>query len=260
MSKPCPHRARRDGRRSSGRRWSSPARPWRSSAGPTSSSLFSATRRRIAPCWSGIRAEARATDLSTPMSRSRWTKSRARRCAGRAALLDVDGARSGEERRGRLRVSAGNTGALMAMAKICLRTMARIERPAIAAIWPTMRGRIDRARCRRDDRRRRAASCRSRGHGRGDGAYRLRHRAPDGRPAECRRRGDQGARGGEGGRRASCARPIPPRFRYQGFVEGDDIGKGTVDVVVTEGFAGNIALKTRRRHGQADWPNTCATR
>jgi phosphate acyltransferase len=35
-----------------------------------------------------------------------------------------------------------------------------------------------------------------------------------------------------------------PRFDYHGFVEGDDIGKGTVDVVVTEGFAGNIALKT----------------
>ena len=32
--------------------------------------------------------------------------------------------------------------------------------------------------------------------------------------------------------------------RHAGFVEGDDIGKGTVDVVVTEGFAGNIALKT----------------
>jgi glycerol-3-phosphate acyltransferase PlsX len=31
---------------------------------------------------------------------------------------------------------------------------------------------------------------------------------------------------------------------YHGFVEGDDIGKGSVDVVVTEGFAGNIALKT----------------
>ena len=37
-------------------------------------------------------------------------------------------------------VSAGNTGALMAMAKFCLRTMASIERPAIAAIWPTLRG------------------------------------------------------------------------------------------------------------------------
>ena len=33
-------------------------------------------------------------------------------------------------------------------------------------------------------------------------------------------------------------------LRYHGFVEGDDIGKGTVDVIVTEGFAGNIALKT----------------
>jgi glycerol-3-phosphate acyltransferase PlsX len=36
----------------------------------------------------------------------------------------------------------------------------------------------------------------------------------------------------------------PDAFDYYGFVEGDDIGKGTVDVVVTEGFAGNIALKT----------------
>jgi glycerol-3-phosphate acyltransferase PlsX len=35
-----------------------------------------------------------------------------------------------------------------------------------------------------------------------------------------------------------------PQFEYAGFVEGDDIGRGTVDVVVTEGFAGNIALKT----------------
>jgi glycerol-3-phosphate acyltransferase PlsX len=35
-----------------------------------------------------------------------------------------------------------------------------------------------------------------------------------------------------------------PFFEYHGFVEGDDIGKGVVDVVVTEGFAGNIALKT----------------
>ena len=43
---------------------------------------------------------------------------------------------------------------------------------------------------------------------------------------------------------ACCARPTWPRCDYYGFVEGDDIGKGTVDVVVTEGFAGNIALKT----------------
>jgi glycerol-3-phosphate acyltransferase PlsX len=35
-----------------------------------------------------------------------------------------------------------------------------------------------------------------------------------------------------------------PTLRYHGFVEGDDLGKGTVDVIVTEGFTGNIALKT----------------
>src|SRR5690606_269862 len=36
-------------------------------------------------------------------------------------------------------VSAGNTGALMAMAKVCLKTLGPIERPAIAAIWPTIK-------------------------------------------------------------------------------------------------------------------------
>src|SRR5690606_11457647 len=36
----------------------------------------------------------------------------------------------------------------------------------------------------------------------------------------------------------------PPHLDYIGFVEGDDIGRGRADVVVTEGFAGNIALKT----------------
>ena len=41
-----------------------------------------------------------------------------------------------------------------------------------------------------------------------------------------------------------CASAICRACEYKGFVEGDDIGKGTVDVVVTEGFAGNIALKS----------------
>ena len=50
-------------------------------------------------------------------------------------------------------VSAGNTGALMATAKICLKTMAHIERPAIAAMWPTLRGREHRARRGRHHRR-----------------------------------------------------------------------------------------------------------
>src|SRR5688572_11921340 len=51
--------------------------------------------------------------------------------------LAIDAVKKGEAD---VAVSAGNTGALMAMAKVHLRTMAGIERPAIAAIWPTLRG------------------------------------------------------------------------------------------------------------------------
>lgn len=40
-------------------------------------------------------------------------------------------------------------------------------------------------------------------------------------------------------------------LHYHGYVEGDDIGKGTVDVVVTEGFTGNVALNGGR-NGQAN--------
>ena len=49
----------------------------------------------------------------------------------------IDAVKTGEAD---VAVSAGNTGALMAMAKFCLRTMANIERPAIACIWPTIKG------------------------------------------------------------------------------------------------------------------------
>src|SRR5215471_18470833 len=51
--------------------------------------------------------------------------------------LAVDAVKKGEAD---VVVSAGNTGALMAMAKFELKTMAGIERPAIAAIWPTLKG------------------------------------------------------------------------------------------------------------------------
>ena len=49
-----------------------------------------------------------------------------------------------------------------------------------------------------------------------------------------------------------------PNMRYQGFVEGDDLGKGAVDVFVTEGFTGNIALR-RPRAPQGSSVNICAT-
>ncbi len=51
--------------------------------------------------------------------------------------LAIDAVKKGEAD---VAVSAGNTGALMAMAKFHLRTMPGIERPAIAALWPTLKG------------------------------------------------------------------------------------------------------------------------
>src|SRR5229473_638752 len=51
--------------------------------------------------------------------------------------LAIDAVKKGEAD---VAVSAGNTGALMAMAKIGLKTMAGVERPAIACLWPTLRG------------------------------------------------------------------------------------------------------------------------
>ncbi len=52
--------------------------------------------------------------------------------------LAIDAVKKGEAD---IAVSAGNTGALMAMAKFHLKTMPGVDRPAIAAIWPTIRGR-----------------------------------------------------------------------------------------------------------------------
>ncbi|MBR2691675.1 MAG: phosphate acyltransferase PlsX [Aquamicrobium sp.] len=140
-------------------------------------------------------------------------------------------------------VSAGNTGALMAMSKFCLRTMATIDRPAIAAIWPTMRG---------------ESVVLDVGATIGADAHQLvdfailgtgMARAVFGveRPTVGRLNvGVEEIKGQEVVKEAGrmLREANMNSLVYHGFVEGDDIGKGTVDVVVTEGFAGNIALKT----------------
>ena len=140
-------------------------------------------------------------------------------------------------------ISAGNTGALMAMSKFCLRTMATIDRPAIAAIWPTLRG---------------ESVVLDVGATIGADAHQLidfailgtgMARAVFGvdRPTvgllnvgvEEIKGQEEVKEAGRMLREANMA-----SMDYRGFVEGDDIGKGAVDVVVTEGFSGNIALKT----------------
>ena len=140
-------------------------------------------------------------------------------------------------------VSAGNTGALMAMAKFCLKTTSGIERPAIAAVWPTLRG---------------ESIVLDVGATIGADAQLLFDFAVMGgamaralfdldRPSiGLLNIGVEEVKGlepiREAGQRLRDA--DLPNINYAGFVEGDDLGKGTVDVVVTEGFSGNIALKT----------------
>lgn len=140
-------------------------------------------------------------------------------------------------------VSAGNTGALMAMSKFCLRTMANIERPAIAAIWPTLRSEsvvLDVGATIGADSQQLIDFAIL-------GSAMARSIFDIERPTVgLLNVGVEEVKGQEevkdAGRllRASNLSSL----NYIGFVEGDDIGKGTADVVVTEGFAGNIALKT----------------
>ena len=97
-------------------------------------------------------------------------------------------------------VSAGNTGALMAMSKFCLRTMSKHRASGDRRDLADAARRKRRARRRRDHRRRRPPADRLRHPRRRHGARAVRRRAADRRPAQCRRRGDQGPGGGQGGR------------------------------------------------------------
>ena len=167
---------------------------------------------------------------SQALRRGRWKSS---------MWLAIDAVKRGEAQ---VAVSAGNTGALMAMAKFHLRMLPGIDRPAIAALWPTLRG---------------ESIVLDVGASIGADAQHLVDLAAMGaamarvlfdleRPTVgLLNIGVEEVKGLEQVRDAGriLRETNPAGIDYIGFVEGDDIGKGTADVVVTEGFAGNIALK-----------------
>ncbi len=139
-------------------------------------------------------------------------------------------------------ISAGNTGALMAMARFCLRTLPGVDRPAIAGIWPTRRG---------------ESVVLDLGATIGGDAHHLVSLSVMGAAMASvlfdKKRptvgllniGTEEIKGHEEIREASeiLRERNLPELDYIGFVEGDGIGKGLSDVIVTEGFSGNIALK-----------------
>ena len=139
-------------------------------------------------------------------------------------------------------VSAGNTGALMAMAKFVLKTLPGVSRPAIASYFPTIKGEsvmLDlgaNLNCDADNLVDFAvmgsAFARS-VLGILEPSYGLLNV------------GSEEKKGHEYLHEASAIlRDVELPGEFRGFIEGDDIGKGTADVIVTDGFTGNVALKT----------------
>ena len=139
-------------------------------------------------------------------------------------------------------VSAGNTGALMAMAKFVLKTLPGIDRPAIATFFPTLQGEsvmLDlgaNVECDSNNLVQFAVM----------GEVFARTVLGLTQPtigllnvgAE-ERKGHDAVRDA-----ATVLRESTLPIVFHGFIEGDDIAKGTVDVIVTDGFTGNVALKT----------------
>ncbi|MEO7654551.1 MAG: phosphate acyltransferase PlsX [Sphingomicrobium sp.] len=141
-------------------------------------------------------------------------------------------------------LSAGNTGALMAMSKLALRTMPGIDRPALAALLPTL-GEKDcvmldlgaNTECDVQNLVQFAVM----------GAAYARTVLDISKPrVKLLNIGTEELKGtGEIKEAASLLRDadyLP--FRFDGFTEGDQLSRGIVDVIVTDGFSGNIALKT----------------
>ncbi|WFU76567.1 phosphate acyltransferase PlsX [Bradyrhizobium sp. CB2312] len=153
--------------------------------------------------------------------------------------LAIDAVKKGEAD---VAVSAGNTGALMAMSRFHLRTLPGIDRPAITAIWPTRRGEsvvLDLGATIGGDARHLVALAVM-----GAAMASVQFNKP--RPTVgLLNIGTEEIKGHEEIREAGeilRARNLP-ELDYIGFIEGDGIGKGLADVIVTEGYSGNIALK-----------------
>lgn len=145
-------------------------------------------------------------------------------------------------------VSAGNTGALMVMSKMLLKCLPGITRPAIASVMPTVNGKtvmLDlgaNLTCDEEVLTQFAVL----------GSVYARVVQGIATPTVgLLNVGTEEMKGHEEIRSAGAIlSSVKFPGRYYGFIEGDDITKGTVDVVVTDGFTGNVALKTAEGVGK----------
>jgi glycerol-3-phosphate acyltransferase PlsX len=139
-------------------------------------------------------------------------------------------------------ISAGNTGALMAMSMFQLRVLEGIDRPAIAALWPTKRGQsvvLDVGANVECDAQQ-LVDFAVMGQ-----AFARAILGLDRPILGLLNVGSEDAKGHDAVKAAAqILRTAKLPIEFRGFVEGDDISEGETDVVVTDGFTGNVALKT----------------
>ena len=141
-------------------------------------------------------------------------------------------------------VSGGNTGAMMAMAKLALRTMPGIDRPALAALLPTL---ADTDMVMLDLGANTECDAQNLVQFAVMGSAYARTVLSINKPrVKLLNIGTEELKGTDELKEAAAllreADYLP--LRFDGFTEGDQLSRGNVDVVVTDGFSGNIALKT----------------
>ena len=162
-----------------------------------------------------------------------------RSARGSSMRLAIDAVDAGEAS---CVVSAGNTGALMAIAKYVLKTLPGIDRPAITTYYPTMRGEscmLDlgaNVQCDAENLVQFAVM--------GE-VFARTVLGIDEPTIGLLNVGVESLKGRDEVREAAAIlRESNLPIEFMGFVEGDDIPAGSVDVIVTDGFTGNVALKT----------------
>lgn len=184
-------------------------------------------------------SEVRHTDLVIAMDEKPAVA--VRRGKGSSLWNAIQSVKSGEAD---AIVSAGNTGALMALSKLILRMSAPgLDRPAIVASWPTIKGGhtavLDVGANVSSDAKQLVEFAIM-----GEAFHRAVHHI-DKPTIGILNVGSEEMKGHDEVREAALLlRSGRFDLNYKGFVEGDDLSRGVVDVVVTDGFTGNIALKT----------------
>ena len=139
-------------------------------------------------------------------------------------------------------ISAGNTGALLSISYIVLRTIDGISRPAMTAYFPTMKGETAMLDLGAN------IECDSKNlidfalMGSAFSRIILKSSNPS---VGLLNVGEESQKGNSIIQDASALlKNLENKINYYGFVEGNDIAEGNVDVIITDGFSGNIALKT----------------